>query len=254
MIRGAVGSFVYIGGGKGVSDNEKEEKYKNQSWIYEDEEDNKNDVKKPLDKGKGKAVDNSPDSDDFDKSDEESDEDLDEDIKQEIEYLSKAKKTKQTVTRLIALKKLLRGEVQREGPLPPVPDFWGHFSKPTLKENTDKKHKLTQDTSTENIQESSSSDIVEESIAKKPRLTLEAPTKDKQEVSSSTKATEDTKENLSAAATGSNSSSSSSSSSSSNDTSKPIDNTNEKPKQTPTEYVHELETLEPMSYIWEDGD
>jgi hypothetical protein len=28
----------------------------------------------------------------------------------------------------------------------------------------------------------------------------------------------------------------------------------EKPKQTPTEYVHELESSESMSYTWDDAD
>lgn len=32
------------------------------------------------------------------------------------------------------------------------------------------------------------------------------------------------------------------------------ESTSENPKQTPTEYVAELESAEPISYIWEDGD
>jgi hypothetical protein len=32
------------------------------------------------------------------------------------------------------------------------------------------------------------------------------------------------------------------------------ESTSEKPKQTPLENVAELESAEPISYIWEDGD
>jgi hypothetical protein len=56
-------------------------------------------------------------------SDSETDEDLNADIEDEINELSKRKKTPEIQTRIIALQKLLRGEIQSSGPKPPVPDY-----------------------------------------------------------------------------------------------------------------------------------
>jgi hypothetical protein len=55
-------------------------------------------------------------------SDVDSDDELDDDIRDEIEYLSSKPRTKDTQNRLITLKKLLRSELQKKGPLPLLPD------------------------------------------------------------------------------------------------------------------------------------
>jgi hypothetical protein len=48
---------------------------------------------------------------------------LNDTIQEEIDYLSELEPTKENDDRIISLQKLLRGELQKRGPLPPVPDF-----------------------------------------------------------------------------------------------------------------------------------
>jgi hypothetical protein len=182
LIRGAIGFLVYLAG-RWINVNV------NEKYVYEGlvlstgdrltdvnelneglvlaTGDDINDINKSVDKGKGKAIEESKDDDSY-TSDSESDDDLDDDIREEIKNLLNSKQTESTRDRVKTLQKLLRGDVRREGPLPPVPDFWGHNKpKDNPEENTDKKHKLTP----ENPEEYQGvSDKLDEPIAKRPKI------------------------------------------------------------------------------------
>jgi hypothetical protein len=208
----------------------KKDKDLSQGWVMAAEDDAAEDVDnvgKPLNKGKEKATEDQPNlaEDQPNLAEEEemasdSDEDLDADIRYELDELYRRKRTPEINSRIINLRKLLNGEIQKAPPKVPVPDFWGHGWYKTPEEKS-KKNKFTPDDSTENNGESSSSTQSNENPTKKPKLTSET-----------------AKENMSEG-------------SSSNESS---EKTVEKTKQTPTEYVHELESIEPMSHPWDDGD
>lgn len=204
----------------------KKDKDLSQGWVMAAEDDAAEDgdnVGKPLNKGKEKATEdqhNLAAAEEEEEMASDSDDDLDADIRSELDKLYRERRTPEINSRIINLRKLLNGEIQKSGPKVPVPDFWGHGWYKTPEEKS-KKNKFTPDDSTENNGESSSSTQSNENPTKKPKLTSET-----------------TKENMSEG-------------SSSNE---PSEKTVEKTKQTPTEYVHELESIEPMSHPWDDGD
>lgn len=232
------------GKGKATEENKNEGSWWSKPWgkaIEENEDENSSsnsrDLSKrgPLDKGKGKAIEETTEiKENSDRnnsgSDVDTDEELNEDIRDEIEFLTHEPKTKDNISRLITLKKLLRNELQKKGPLPAIPDHWNLWSKPPVDENTSKESQLTTNptraTSNQNVEASASNTNLNADFDNKPREI------DKN-VSESTPPT------VTQSTPGTVTQSSESS---------------EKPKQTPTEYVHELESTEPASYGWDDGD
>jgi hypothetical protein len=222
------------------------------------------DFDKPLDKGKGKAIDGNSD-DSGSGSDIESDDDLDSDIIDELETLYKLPPTKENLDRRSTLIKLLKGVI--DVPKPPVPDFWGHYTKPAVKENTDKEHALTPDSlTTENTGKKHAltpDSPTTENVAKKPKLTEDTSTENikKGEGSSTSSSSNSSKCSNCGSNTGCSCGSSSSSGgggiASTEDMIENIqkeESSIEKHIQTPTEYVAELESFELPSYIWDDSD
>jgi hypothetical protein len=206
----------------------------------EDESDNEN-IPTRLDKGKGKAVeddtemrdnsDSNSGSRSSSGSDIDSDEELNEDIQNEIDFLTQEPKTKDNLSRIITLKKLLRSEIQKKGPLPTIPDYWNHGSKPNTDANTSSKPEPeitnpAQGFSNQNPEASGLNANVNPEFGSKPR-----------EIDS----------NVSESTPGIATQSTPGTTTQSTES-------NEKPKQTPTEYVHELESTEPPSYVWDDSD
>lgn len=236
------------GKGKATEENENEGSWWSKPWgkaIPENEDESSSSgsrtwVKRPLDKGKAieeaaeikEATEIKENSDTNNSgSDIDTDEELNEDLRDEIEFLTHEPKTKDNISRLITLRKLLRNELQKKGPLPPLPDHWNHWSKPPVDKNTSKESQLTtnptQATSDQNVVASPSNTNLNADFDNKPREI------DKNVRESSTPAT------VTQSTPGTVTQSS---------------ETSEKPKQTPTEYVHELESTEPTSYGWDDGD
>jgi len=211
---------------------------KGKGKAVEEDRDNET-IPTRLDKGKGKAVEEDTDMRDYSDSnsgsrsgsgsDVDSDQELNEDIQNEIDFLTQEPKTKDNLSRIITLKKLLRSEIQKRGPLPTIPDYWNHGSKPNTDANTSSKSEITnlaQGFSNQNAEASASNANQNPDFGSKPREI-------DNNVSESTPGTA----TQSTPATTTQSTES-----------------NEKPKQTPTEYVHELESTEPPSYIWDDSD
>lgn len=162
-------------------------------------------------------------------SDIDTDEELNEDIRDEMDFLiNQESKTQADLDRIENLSQLLNNQIQKKVSKPPVPDFWNNWSKPPVDEKTSKEPQLTtnptQATSNQNVEASASNTNTD--FDNKPRET-------EKNVSESTPAT------VTQSTPGTVTQSS--------------DNS-EKPKQTPTEYVHELESTEPASFGWDDGD
>ena len=168
--------------------------------------------------------DSSPNSDSYTEpkgeSDIDSDPELNDDIQEAIDKLKE--KVKDNIDYKIyeeidTLEQLLQYKLKRREPLPPVPDFWGHgFNKPSVKKSADEESIATSSgTSSSNMENVSS--LSQDS----PKNINENTPKNVTEVSINPKSNE---------------------------------STNEKPKQTPTEYVHELESTEPQTYVWDDSD
>jgi hypothetical protein len=174
-------------------------------------------------------------------SDLDTDEELDGDITDEIAYLTDLeKKTQEDRDRLVTLKKLLRDEIQRRGPLPPVPDFWNHGSKNTEAQNTEAQS--TEPKSTK-IPISALLNKEPTDTSNENKVTPAVPSDSKINENSLQKGNE-VPQNISE----------STSTSTSTTSTQLNESTSEKPKQTPTEYVHELESTEPTSYVWDDSD
>ena len=238
------------GKGKATEENQNEGSWWSKPWgkaIEENEDENSSssNLPKPFDKGKGKAIEETTEikenSDgNSSGSDIDTDEELNDDIQEEIDFLSNQKSINEDdLSRLITLTKLLKNEVQKKkGSLPPIPDYWNHWSKPPVDEKASKESELTtnptQATSNQNVEASALNSNLNTDFANKPREI------DKN-VSESTPATitQSTPSTVTQSTPGTVTQSSDSS---------------EKPKQTPTEYVHELESSEPASYGWDDGD
>ena len=162
-------------------------------------------------------------------SDIDTDEELNEDIRDEMDFLvNQESKTQADLDRIETLSQLLNNQIQKKVSKPPVPDFWNHWSKPPVDEKASKEPQLTtnptQATSNQNVEASASNTNTD--FDNKPRET-------EKNVSESTPPT------VTQSTPGTVTQSSDSS---------------EKPKQTPTEYVHELESTEPASFGWDDGD
>jgi hypothetical protein len=246
---------------------------------------------KPLDKGKGKAVeeaeikplDKGKANEDFEMedyssgSDADSDEDLNDDIRKEIEYLTNNRsKTKDVVSRINVLKKLLRCEIQTKE-RPPVPDFWGHYTKTTVKENTAQNPQSELNTSTPTSAPASTpmstSTPLSSSTSTAPALINPTPDPTPPSTGPTPPSTGPTPPSTGPTppftgptpppagptpppsdstppsdGTPPSDSTPSSESTSSNERDVII------PMQTPTEFVHELESCEPMIFVWDDAD
>jgi len=113
--------------------------------------------------------------------------------------------------------------------LPQVPDYWNHNSKTNT--TSDSKNVEKFELSSGNSKETLSSTL---SLSSNANITenenkLDNTLQKKEVMDNPIKVSNDTKTLLK-------------------------ESTSEKPKQTPIEYVAELESAEPISYIWEDGD
>jgi hypothetical protein len=154
-------------------------------------------------------------------SDIDSDPELNDEIQEAIDELKEKVKDKidyKIYEEIDTLEQLLHYKYKRREPLPPVPDFWGHGynKKPSVKKSTDEESIATSSgTSSSKLEEISS-----------------LPQGNQKNIS------ENTPKNVTDVSVNPKSN----------------ESTNEKPKQTPTEYVHELESTEPQTYVWDDSD
>jgi hypothetical protein len=192
-----------------------------------------------LDKGKRRAIDYDSKDEDSSKenqnndsdsdsnldpnsgSDIESDPELNDDIQETIDKLKEKVKDEpnmEVYEQIDTLEQLLHHKYKRREPLPPVPDFWGHgYNKPSVNKSTD------QESIASSSGTSSSSNM--EDVSSLPQ-------------SSQQNISENTPKNITDVSVNPKSN----------------ESTDEKPKQTPTEYVHELESTEPQTYVWDDSD